>query len=75
MKFSGKLVYNKLVANLLIYLVFKFHDIWMSSLRVVIVTKAAAKCLLSGFSKTASKFCLFQPISVGNLSGMFKSEL
>jgi len=45
MKFSGELVYNKLVANLLIYLVFKFHDIWLSSLRVVIVTRSCCEVL------------------------------
>jgi len=45
MKFSGKRVYNKLVANSLIYLVSKFHDIWLSSLRVVIVTRSCCEVL------------------------------
>jgi len=35
MKFSRKLVYNKLVANLFIYLLSKFHNIWLSSLEVI----------------------------------------
>jgi len=45
MKFSGKLLYNKLVANLLIYLVSKFHDFWLSNLRVVIVTRNCCEVL------------------------------
>ena len=45
MKFSGKLVYNKLVANSPIYLVSKFHDSWLSSLRVVIVTRSCCEML------------------------------
>jgi hypothetical protein len=45
MKFAGKLVYNKLVANLLIYLVFKFHDIWLGSLRVMIVARSCCEVL------------------------------
>jgi len=45
MKFSGKLDYTKLVANLLIYLVSKFHDIWLSSLRVVMVTSSCCEVL------------------------------
>jgi len=45
MKLYVKLVFNKLVANLLIYLVPKFHDIWMSSLRVVIVTRSCCEVL------------------------------
>ena len=45
MKFSGKLVYNKLVANLLIYFMSKFHDIWLSSLKVMNVTSSCYKVL------------------------------
>ena len=45
MKFSGKLVYNKLVANLLIYVVSKFHDIWLSSLKVMNVTTSCCEVL------------------------------
>ena len=37
MKFCGKLVYNKLLANLLIYLVSKLHNIWLSGLEVMAV--------------------------------------
>ena len=43
--FSGKLVYNKLVANLLIYYVFKFHDFWLSSLKVMHATTSCCKVL------------------------------
>ena len=45
MKFSGKLVYNKFLANLLIYLVSKFHEIWLSSLRVVAVASSCYELL------------------------------
>ena len=45
MRFSGKLVYNKLVANLLIYFVSKFHGIWWSSLKVMNVTISYCKVL------------------------------
>ena len=45
MKFSVKLVFNKLVANLHIYLLPKFHDIWLSSLIVVIVTRSCCEVL------------------------------
>jgi len=58
MKFAGKLVYNKLVDNLLVYLVSKFHSIWLSSLKVVVVT-TTVRCLLSGFSRAARRLRLF----------------
>jgi len=45
MKFAGNLVYNKLVANLLIYLVSKFHNIWLSSLRVMTVARSFCEVL------------------------------
>jgi hypothetical protein len=45
MMFSGKPVYNKLVANLLIYVVFKFHDIWLSSFKVMNVASSCYKVL------------------------------
>jgi len=45
MKFSGKLVYKKLVANLLICLVSKFHDIWLGSLRVMAVARSCCEVL------------------------------
>ena len=48
MMFSGKLVYNKLVANLLIYFVSKFHDIWLSSLKVMHVINSYCKVLALG---------------------------
>jgi len=46
MKFAGKLVYNKLVANLLIYLVSKFHSIWLSSLKAVAVASSCCEVLV-----------------------------
>jgi len=46
MKFAGKVVYNKLVANLLIYLVSKFDSIWLSSLKVVAVTISYCEVLV-----------------------------
>jgi hypothetical protein len=42
---SGKLVYNKLVANLLIYFVSKFRDIWLSSLKVMDISSSHCKVL------------------------------
>ena len=45
MKFAGKLVCNKLVANLLSYLVSKFHSIWLSILKVVVVTSNSCEVL------------------------------
>ena len=45
MRFSGELVYNKLVANLLIYFVSKFHNIWLSSLKVMNVASSCYKVL------------------------------
>jgi len=45
MKFAGKLVYNKLVDNLLIYLVSKFHIIWLSSLKAMAVTSCCCEML------------------------------
>ena len=45
MMFSGKLVYNKLVANLLIYFVSKFRDIWLSSLKVMDISSSHCKVL------------------------------
>jgi hypothetical protein len=45
MKFAGKLVYKKLIDNLLIYLVSKFHDIWLGGLRVMIVTRSCYEVL------------------------------
>jgi len=45
MKFAGKLVYNKLVANLIIYIVSKFHSLWLSSLKVVVVTSNSCEVL------------------------------
>jgi len=45
MMFSGKLVYNKLVANLLIYYMSKFHDFWLSNLKVMNVTNSCCKVL------------------------------
>jgi len=46
MKFSRKLVYNKLVANLLIYLVPKFDSIWLSSLKAVAITSSYCEVLV-----------------------------
>jgi len=46
MKFAGKLVYNKLVANLHIYLVSKFHDIWLSNLKAMTVTSSCYEVLV-----------------------------
>jgi len=45
MKFSGNLVYNKLVANLNIYLVSKLNDHWLSSLKVMTVTSSCCEVL------------------------------
>ena len=45
MMFSGKLVYNKLVANLPIYFVSKFHDFWLINLKVMNVTSSCCKVL------------------------------
>jgi len=45
MKFSGKLVYNKLVDNLPIYLVSKFQNIGLNSLEVMTVTSCCWKVL------------------------------
>jgi len=44
-RFAGKHVYNKLVDNLLIYLVSKFHDIGLNSLEVVAVASSNCKVL------------------------------
>jgi len=46
MKFARKLVYNKLVDNLLIYLRSKFHSIWLSSLKVVVATSSCCEVLV-----------------------------
>jgi len=46
MKFDGKLVYNKLVATLLICLVSKFHSIRLSILKVVAVTSSCCEVLV-----------------------------
>jgi len=46
MKFSGKLVYNKLVENSLIYLVSKLHDIWLSGLKVMAVAISCCEVLV-----------------------------
>jgi len=46
MKFSGKLVCNKLVANLLIYLVSKFYSIWLSGLEVMAVASSCYEVLV-----------------------------
>jgi len=46
MKFSGNLVYNKLVANLHIYLMSKFHDLWLSSLKVMTVASSCYEMLV-----------------------------
>ena len=59
MKFVGKLVYNKLVANLLIYLVPKFHSIWLSSLKVVVVTSNRCEVLALWIFQS-SHFSLFR---------------
>jgi len=45
MMFSGKLVYTKLVDNLLIFFMSKFHDLWLSSLKVMNVTSSCCKVL------------------------------
>jgi len=45
MKFDRKLVYNKLIAKLRMYLVSKFHDIWLGGLRVMIVTRSCCEVL------------------------------
>jgi len=45
MRFSGNLVYNKLVDNLLIYLVYKFHNIGLNSLEVMTVASCCCKVL------------------------------
>ena len=78
MKFAGTLVYNKLVANLFIYLVSKFHIIWMlqvAAVKLWMLQVAAVKCLFSGFSGADLRTCLFWPNSVGNNFVMYKSEL
>jgi len=59
MKFSGNLVYNKLVANLLICLVSKFHDIWLSNLKVMTVTSSCCEVLVLWIFRTARRLCLF----------------
>ena len=46
MKFAGKLVYTKLVANVLIYLVSKFYDIWLSCVKVMTVTSSCREVLV-----------------------------
>jgi len=46
MKFSGKFVYNKLVAILIICPVSKFHSIWLCSLKVVLVTSNCCEVLV-----------------------------
>ena len=45
MMFSGTLVYKKLVANLMIYFLSKFHDIWLSSLKGMHVAISCCKVL------------------------------
>ena len=63
MKFAGKPFYNKLVANLLIYLLSKFHDIWLSSLNVMTVTSSLYEVLvlwiLQNSQETLSVFTYF----------------
>jgi len=59
MKFAGKLAYNKLVANLLIHLMSKFHSIWLSSLKDVIVTSNSWEVLVLWIFQSSQK-----PLSV-----------
>jgi len=59
MKFARKLVYNKLVPNLLIYLVSKFHSIWLSSLKALAVRSSYCEVLVLWTFKSRSK-----PLSV-----------
>jgi len=46
MKFAEKFVYNKLVANLLLCHVSKFHSICLSSLKIVVVTSNCCEVLV-----------------------------
>ena len=55
MKFTGKLVYNKLAANLLIYFVSKVQDIWLSSLKDVIVTSNSCEVLILWIFQSSQK--------------------
>ena len=74
--FAGKLVYNKLVANLLIYFVSKFHDNWLSSLKVMHVTNSCCKVLaLWIFQDSQPTLHVYAYEAVGNHSEMSKSEL
>ena len=44
-KFSGKVVYNKPVANFLIHFVSRLRDIWLSSSEVMNVTSGCCEML------------------------------
>jgi len=71
--FSGKLVYNKLVANFLIYFVSKFHDIWLSSLKVMHVTNSCCKVLaLWIFLGQPANFVCFSIFRWGIILGCLK---
>jgi len=75
MKFSGKLVYDKLVPHLFIYPVSTFHSIWLSSLKVVVVTSNSCEVLVLWIFQNSQETWSFLPISVVNLSVMSKSDL
>jgi len=73
MKFAGKLVYNKLVANLLVYLVFKFHSISRSSLKFVVVTSNNCEVLaLWIFAEQPGDFVCFSLFWLGIFLGCLK---
>ena len=73
--FSGKLVYNKLVANLLIYFVFKFHDIWLSSLKVMKVASSCCEVLALWNFQNSQHTLSVSPCFFGNLSEVSKAVL
>jgi len=69
--FSGKLVYNKLVANLLIYFVSKF--IWLSNLKVMEVTSSCCKVLaLWIFQDSQPTLCVLSIFGLGIILGCLK---
>ena len=76
MMFSGTLVYNKHVANLLVYFVSKFHNIWLSSLKVMHVASSCYKVLaLWIFQDSQPTLHVYAYEAVGNHSEMSKGEL
>jgi len=76
MRFSGDLCYNKLVDNLLIYLVSKFHNIWLNSLDAIAVASFSFEVLtLWNFQSRRSGTFLVGPVYVENQPVMSKSKL